>query len=328
MRRRAFIAAGVTWGALSTIAVSAVVAAGSDRVFRIGILMNRSIDAAADAFVAELNRLGYAEGRNLALDWRPTDAVERNAALAAELIALKPDILVGIGSEQARALKAATSTIAIVFANVSDPVGLRIVDNLPRPGGNVTGIANYNSELAPKRLEMIGEIVPGAQRIAILFNPANPASAAGLKQTEMAVASSERKLVLLPTPARAPAQLPSALERVTAGKADALIVVPDLVVSATSAKIIAFALHSRLPAIFSYPEQAAAGALISYGVDRADGYRRAAAYVDKILKGAAPADLPIEQPTKLTLVVNLKTARALGLTVPPSLLARADEVIE
>jgi putative ABC transport system substrate-binding protein len=298
----------------------------SGRVFRVGLLWPAFVPESIDVFVDELRQLGYEEGRNLVLDRRVVETAEQNAALAAELITLKPDVLVGSGPNQAMALKRATASIPIVLASVSDPVGLGIVDSLPRPGGNVTGVANYNPELAGKRLEMISESVPGSARIAILFSPANPAGVAQLQETVAAAAT--RSLVLVPAPARSAEEVPGALRRVVEEKADALIVLAQVQISTAYAGIIEFAVQNRLPTIFPFARWVRAGGLMSYGVDPGDSSRRAAAYVDKILKGAKPADLPVENPTRFELVVNLKTAKALGLTIPPLILARADEVIE
>jgi putative ABC transport system substrate-binding protein len=300
--------------------------AESGRVFRVGLLWPAFFPEAIDVFVDELRQLGYEEGRNLVLDRRVVETAERNAPLAAELITLKPDVLVGSGPNQAIALKRATASIPIVLASVSDPVDLGIVDSLPRPGGNVTGVANFNPELAGKRLELISESVPGAARIAILFSPANPAGVAQLQETVAAAAT--RGLVLVPAPVRSSEEVPDALRRVVEEKADALIVLAQVQFSTGYAGIIEFAVQNRLPTIFAFARWVRAGGLMSYGADPTDSSRRAAAYVDKILKGAKPADLPVENPTRFELVVNLKTAKALGLTIPPLILARADEVIE
>jgi putative tryptophan/tyrosine transport system substrate-binding protein len=300
--------------------------AESGRAFRVGLLVPATVAEGIDVFVDKLRQLGYEVGHNLVLDRRIVETAERNAAIAAELVAVKPDVLLGSGSQQVEALKRATGSIPIVFTWVSDPVGLRIIDSLPRPGGNVTGIANYIPELSAKRLEMISEVVTGATRIAILFNPTNAAGIEVLTETKAAAAT--RGVLLVPAPTRSLEELPAALQQVVDEKADALIVFSDVLFSTAYASVIEFAVQKRLPIIFSVARQVRAGGLMSYGVDPADGFRRAAVYVDKILKGAKPADLPVENPTRLELVVNLKTAKALGLTIPPAILARADEVIE
>jgi putative ABC transport system substrate-binding protein len=300
--------------------------AESERMLRVGLLVPATVEEGIDAFTDQLLQLGYEEGRNLALSRHVVETAERNAALAAELVALNPDVLLGAGSQQVEALKRATASIPIVFAWVSDPVGLRIVETLARPGGNVTGVANFVPELSAKRLEMISEVIPGAARIAFLFDPRNVAGVAALKEAETAAAT--RRIVLVPAPVRSLDELPSALQRVVEEKAGGVNVFSDVLFSTAYASVIEFAVQNRLPTIFSLAQEVRAGGLMSYGVDPAGSFRRAAALVDKILKGAKPADLPVEQPTTLELVVNLKTARALGITVPPSILTRADEVIE
>jgi putative tryptophan/tyrosine transport system substrate-binding protein len=213
-----------------------------------------------------------------------------------------------------------------VFVNTGDPVGLGLVDNLARPSGNVTGIANYVRELAAKRLEMISEILPSAPRIAMWFNPLNPISVETVRETE--AAASARSVALVQASVRSTDELPSALQRVLDQNAAALIGAADIMISSQTSNIIAFAERNRLPTIFPYARDARAGGLMAYESQSALSFRRAASYVDKILKGTKPQDLPVENPTIFTLVINLKTAKALDLTVPPSLLARADQVIE
>src|SRR5262249_18094333 len=300
--------------------------AGADRVYRIGLLLNAHLADGINDFTVELERLGYMEGRNLVLDWRLVTSAERNTVLAAELVEAKPDILLAAGSQQVEALKRATASIPIVFVNTGDPVGLGLVNSLARPGGNVTGIANYVRELAAKRLEMLGEVVPAASRIAMLFNPLNAISVETVRETE--VAASARTVTLVKASVRSADELPSALQRVLDQNAAALIGAADIMISSQTSSIIAFAVRNRLPTIFPYAQDARAGGLMAYENQSARSFRRAANYVDKILKGTKPQDLQVENPTIFTLVINLNTAKALGLTVPPSLLARADEVIE
>jgi putative ABC transport system substrate-binding protein len=317
----------ITLLCLAVLLLSAPLAtAQSERIFRLGLLVPATVAEGIEAFVDQMRLLGYQEERNLMLDRHVVATAERNAAVAAELVALKPDVLLGAGSQQVEALKRATASIPIVFAWVSDPVGLRIVETLAHPGGNVTGIANFVPELSAKRLEMISEAMPAATRIAFLFDPRNAAGIAALKEAEAAAAT--RSLVLVSIPVRSLNELPRALERAVEEKAGAVIVSSDVLFSTVYANIIEFAVRNRLPTIFTQAREVRAGGLMSYGVDPADSYRRAAVYVDKILKGAKPAHLPVQQPTTLELVVNLKTAKELGLTIPPSILARADEVIE
>jgi putative ABC transport system substrate-binding protein len=311
--------------------IAALLIAGSgraetERIYRIGLLLNTHLADGINALIVEMRGLGYMEGRNLVLDWRLVESAERNTVLAAELISLKPDILLAAGSQQVEALKRATASIPIVFVNTGDPVGLHLVDSLARPGGNVTGIANYVPELAGKRLEMIGEVVPAARRIAMLFNPLNPLSVETVKETE--TAAKARTIALVQALARSAEELPNALQRVLDEDAAALIGAADVMISSHTSSIITFATRNRLPTIFPYAQDARAGGLMAYESQSARSFRRAASYVDKILKGTKPQDLPVENPAIFTLVINLKTAKALGLTVPPSLLARADEVIE
>jgi putative ABC transport system substrate-binding protein len=289
-------------------------------------LLNSHLAEGVEAFVAELRRLGYQEGQNLALDWRFVETAERNKALATELVAGNPDVLVGAGTQQVGALQGAAGSIPIVFTNTADPVGQRLVASLARPGGNTTGIANYIPELAAKRLELIGEVTPRGHPIAMLFNPANPLSVETLRETEAAAVA--RGMTLVPASARSPEELPGTLQRIAENNAAGLIGASDVMISAHTKSIIAFTAQLRLPTMFPYLQDARTGGLMSYGIDPTESYRRAAQLVDKILKGTKPSDLPVEQPSKFKLVVNLKTAKALGLTVPPSILARADEVIE
>jgi putative ABC transport system substrate-binding protein len=300
--------------------------AETDRVFRVGALLSATVAEETDAFVDEMRRLGYEEGRNLLFDLRRTKAPRQNAALAAELVALRPAVLLAAGSQQVEALKNATDSIPIVFTWVSDPVGLGLVESLAKPGGYVTGIANFNPELNAKRLQLISEVVPDVARIGFLFDPGNSASVLILNETEAAAATLHR--VLVRGPARTAEQVVAILQELVNKEVGALIIGADLVLSTKYDTIIGFATEHRLPTIFFLPRHVRAGGLMSYSVNPADSFRRAAAFVDKILKGAKPADLPVEQPTKVELAVNLKIAHSLGLTIPPSILARADEVIE
>ena len=246
--------------------------AESERVFRVGLLWPAFIPEGIDVFVDQMRRLGYEEGRNLVLDRHVVETAERNAAIAVELVELGPDVLLGSGKLQVEALKRATGSILIVFAWVADPVGNHIVDSLARPGGNATGTANFNPELTARRLEMMSEVVPGAARIAILFDPRN--AAVYLRETEAAAAT--RGIVVIRAPARLVEEVPGALQRVIEDQADALMISPDLVFYTRFASIIEFAVQNRLPTIFSLAGQVRAGGLMSYGVDPADSFRRAA----------------------------------------------------
>ncbi|SDJ75039.1 putative ABC transport system substrate-binding protein [Bradyrhizobium sp. Rc2d] len=267
---------------------------------------------------------GWIEGKNLIIDYRYFEGhPERIPALAAELVALKPDLLIGSNPQAAVALKSATTTIPIVFVAVFDPVELGLVQSLSRPGGNITGLATYApGDWVAKRIEL----VPSAAKIAILVNPGNPMHKLVLANE---VPSTASKLgVALPIVETTTAEeLDSAFASATTQRADAMIVFGDTLTFVEAPRVIALAAKHHLPAVYLF-RQFADGGLIAYGPDVADLFRRAAGYVDKILKGVKPSDLPVEQPTKFELVINMKTAKALGLTVPPSLLIRADEVIE
>jgi len=315
------------WMLAAKLAVMMPARAEQERILRIGLLLNSGLVAEGlDAFVAEMAALGYVEGRNLALDKRLIDTAERNAALAAELVAGKPDILIGAGSQQVEALKREAGSIPIVFANTGDPVGQKLVQSLARPGGNATGISNMILETATKRLQLISEVKPDGRRIAMLVNPTNPLSVAMFRETEPAAAAAG--ITLLRALAASPDELPSALQNAVDDGAAGLIGGADVMIVAETPTIVAFASRQRLPTIFTLPRAARQGGLMSYGAAPAETWRTAARLVGKILKGAKPADLPVEQVTRLELVINLEVAKALGLTVPQSLLARADEVIE
>jgi putative ABC transport system substrate-binding protein len=321
----AVLAEAVLVGALVNPSSVAPGRAG-ERAYRVGLLLNTHLADGVQALLDEMRLLGYVEGRNLVLDWRLVESAERNAMLATELVSLKPDILLGVGSQQVDALKRATPSIPIVFVNTADPVGVQLVDSLAHPGGNVTGISNYVPELAGKRLQLIAEVVPGARRVAMLFNPLNPISVATLRETETAARA--QGIVLIAASARSAEELPSALQQIVDENAAAMIGAADIMIQSHTPSIIAFAARNRLPTIFSYAQDAGAGGLISYGIEPAQSFRRAATYIDKILKGTKPQDLPVENPAIFTLVINLKTAKALGITFPPSIMVRADEVIE
>ena len=277
------------------------------------------------AFVQRLRELGWIEGRNFEIEYRYGEGRrERFAEIAAEFVRLKVDVIVTAGSA-VPAVKAVTSSIPIVFAVANDPVGSGLVGSLSRPGGNVTGLSVQATDLAGKRLELLREVVPGLHRLAILANAGYPKSVLEMAEVE-AVARrlglDVTKLEIRKREDFAPAF--AALKR----QADALYVVGDGLVNTNHTRIITFALAARLPTIFNNRGYVVAGGLMAYGPNFPDLFRHTANYIDKILRGAKPADLPVEQPTKFDLVVNLTTAKALGIAVPPSLLARADEVIE
>jgi putative tryptophan/tyrosine transport system substrate-binding protein len=278
------------------------------------------------AFLQGLRELGYVEGKNITIDYRFADGKhERLPGLAAELIGLKVDIIVTVGTPAAVTAKQATSMIPIVMAIVADPVDEGLVASLARPGGNVTGLANLDTELSQKRLEILKEVVPGLSSVAILWNPANPAHKRALAESE--VAARALGVRLQPVDVRDPDEFKSAFSAMTREHAGALMLLADSMFTAYRARVVDFAPKSRLPSLFWTRNSVEAGGLMSYGATYADLYQRAARYVDKILKGAKPADLPVEQPMKFELVINLNAAKQIGLTIPPNVLARADKVI-
>jgi putative ABC transport system substrate-binding protein len=278
-----------------------------------------------DAFVARLHELGWTEGHTVAIEYRWNEGQpERIAEIAAEFVRLKVDVIV-TNAIAVPALKQATTVIPIVFAIAPDPVGGGLVASLARPGGNVTGQSLQSIDLASKRLDLLREIVPHLRQLAILFNAdfsQTVAEAEGVKATAHTLG-----LEVVPLEIRRTEDVAPAFETLSS-QVDALYIVADALISANRSRIITFALSRRLPTILNTRDYAQAGALVSYGANFPALFRRAAEYVDKILRGAKPGDLPVEQPTKFDLVINLITARALGLTIPPTLLATADEVIE
>jgi ABC-type uncharacterized transport system substrate-binding protein len=327
--RRVFLAT-MSCGLLAPFAARAQQVA---KVARIGFLSlnqapNRHLH---EAFRQGLRDLGYVEGRNVVIESRDAEGKpERLPALAAELVALKVDvILTGGGTPPALAAKQATKTIPIVFSSAPDPVTDGLVTSLARPGGNVTGLSNLNAELVGKCLEHLKQAVPGVSQVAVLWQPGfmdERADKDMLKAADVAARALGVRLQLVE--ARGPADLDRAFSDMTKARAGALTVLPSAMLFTERRRLVDLATKSRLPAVYAQREFVEAGGLMAYGPSLADLFRRAATYVDKILKGAKPADLPVEQPTKFELVINLKTAKALGLTIPPSLLGRADEVIQ
>jgi putative ABC transport system substrate-binding protein len=324
MKRREFIALA---GAAATLPLAAR-AQQPGKSATIGLLASST--AAAErprraALVARLAELGWVEGRNLTIDYRAAEGiVERAGDIAAEFARLKVDAIVLSGDAQVLAVKRAAADIPIVFASAGDPVGNGLVASLARPGGNVTGFSVQLTDTAGKRIEFLREIVPSLRRLAILGNSSNPVVA-----LEVGAAQSAARTLGLDTvrPEFGRAEdIPSAFEALN-GRTDGLYVCVDPLMIVNRARINALALAAKLPVVHSYKDNLGEG-LISYGPDLFDLYRRAAGLVDKILRGASPADIPVEQPTRFELIVNLKTAKALGLTVPRTLLAVADEVIE
>jgi putative ABC transport system substrate-binding protein len=297
------------------------------KVPRIGVLSPGSPGPSPllDAFRQGLRELGYVEGQNIAFEYRFAEAKpEALPDLAAELVRLKVDVILTINTPASQAAKNATKTIPIVFTYIADPAGL--VASLARPGGNVTGPTTLATDLSGKRLEVLKEAVPKIRRVAALLNPANPVPVLIFKETDVAARALGLQLQSLEV--RGPDQLPKAFEVATKERAGALLVIEDLVLSSHRTRIVDLAVKSRLPTVPQYREFAEAGGLLSYGANLPDSFRRAAYYVDKILKGTKPEDLPVEQPTKFESVINLKTAKQIGLTIPPNVLARADKVIK
>ena len=296
------------------------------KVPRIGVLAN-SESAAWDAFRRGLRELGYVDGSKVAMEWRWADGkADRYPALAAELVQLKVDIIVTSSTPATLAAKQATSSIPILMLNSAYPDKIGLVESLARPGGNITGFSNVGPELAGKRQQLIKEMVPKVSRVALLWNPANPLEVIAFRETQVVAAVVGLEIQSIEV--RGPEDYPAAFAAVTAGRADALHANVNPVNSRNYQLIVDFALKSRLPSSFDERLFVVAGGLFSYGSSFIDTYQRSAIYVDKILKGAKPAEMPIQQPTKFEVVINLKTAKALGLTVPNSLLLRADEVIQ
>ncbi len=294
---------------------------------RVGVIGERTeSDAFVVAFRHALRELGYVEGENVVVEFRSTSAdLDRVPAIARELVALPVDVLVVGGGVSAQHAKAATSTIPIVFTTVGDPVAIGLVASLGRPGGNVTGMSNLQSELGAKQLELLKAVAPAIKRVAVLHNPASPISPAVVQGVQESARAAGIELLLLE--ARRPDEVAKALGEIVPGRADAILALSDPAIGAELARIAEASARLGLPSIYSRRDFAAAGGLLAYGPDFEDNYRSAALYVDRILKGAKPSELPVQQPTKLKLIVNRGTANALGLTFPPSLLLRADEVI-
>jgi putative ABC transport system substrate-binding protein len=322
MDRRAFV-----WRTLSLLAAPLTVEVQSlAKIPRIGLLTISAPSPAHEAFRRGLQEFGYTEGRTIAIEVRSAEGrPDRLPSLAAELVRLKTDILVTSGELGISAARQATRTTPIVMAVVGDPVATGFVTSLARPGGNVTGLTNLASGLEPKRLQLLKEAVPRVARVAVLRNPRNRLSR--IYWDETVAAAKALGVTLRPVDAADTRELVSAFELVRKERADALSMQPDSFFFAERVRIAGLAVKNRLPSMHDAREFVDAGGLMSYGPSITDLWRRAATYVDKILKGAKPADLPVEQPTMFELVINLKTAKALGLTIPQTVLARADEVI-
>ena len=324
MRRREFIAfvgGLVGWN-------SAARARRSSRLHRVGMLERTSVAINAanlDGFREGLRDLGHSDGESYIIEYRSADGIdELFPNLAAELVRLNVDVILTRGTPAALAAKNATATIPVIMVGIGDPVGQGLVDGLARPGGNVTGLSALVTDLYAKRVQLLREVVPGARRIAALFNMSNLAIPPQWREVETTARSLAMQPQLLDV--RKPDDLGPAFVAATAEGADMLIVGLETLTQANQRVIVDLAMRHTLPAIYASKEFI--GGLLTYGVNYPDQYRRAASFVDKVLRGAKPAELPVEQPTKLELVINLKTAKALGITIPPMLLARADEVIE
>jgi len=296
---------------------------------RLGVLDTSPREALAPAFDALLEGLqehGYIDGQNIIIEYRIAELDDQFPDLAAELVNLPVDVILTGGVTATRAAKQVTSSIPIVMGAIADPVAVGLVSSLARPGGNVTGLSLQSVELTGKRLELLKEVVPTASRVAALRNPNNPASAPILQELELAARALALQVQVLD--ARRPEDLEAALDAAIGGHADILFVMTDSLFSTHRSQIADLAAKRHLPALTNRREFTEAGGLMAYGPSIPDSFRRSAAYVDKILKGAKPADLPVEQPTKFDFVINLKTAQALGLTIPQSVLVQATEIIQ
>jgi putative tryptophan/tyrosine transport system substrate-binding protein len=331
MRRRDFI---TLVGGATTAWSFAVHAQQGQRMPRVGVLIGYAesdpeVQARLAAFREGLEKLGWREGRDLQIDYRFAPAnVEQAARFAKELVALQPNVLVGNSTPAAAALQRETRALPIVFVGVSDPIGSGFVNSIPRPGGNITGFSNFDPSLIGKWLELLKGIAPRIARAAVLFNPDTAPDGGAFFLEPFGPAARTLSVESIAAPAHDPAGIESALTALGAAPGGSLIVMPDAFTTVHRELIIELAARFRLPAIYPYRYHPASGGLMSYGVDTVDLFRRAAPYVDRLLKGEKPGDLPVQAPTKFEFVINLKTARALELEIPPMLLALTDEVIE
>jgi putative tryptophan/tyrosine transport system substrate-binding protein len=319
MDRRTFLC-GLTLGLASSLTAEAQKAG---KVSRIGLLSSAS--GGSEPFLQGLRELGYLEGKNIAIEYRFADgSLDRLPALAAELVRLKVDIVVAVGGPAVHAARKATETIPIVMATAGDPVDQGFVASLARPGGNVTGLSSLTTNLAGKRLELLKEIIPTLSRVGVLWHP----DVLGRSWKESQLAARERGLQLQLLEVHGPKDLDGAFRAASRERTQALVALRSPAVVVGLKRIAELAITNRLPAIYDDRAFVEADGLMSYGTNQADLHRRAATYVDKILKGSNPADLPVEQATKFELIINIKTAKALGLNIPPALLLRADQIIE
>jgi len=299
------------------------------KVVRLGYLSASSPaanSARVEAFRQGLRELGYLDGKNIVIQYRwAEEKFVRLPDLAGELVRLKVDVIVTSGGQATRAAKEATRTIPIVMGFDSDPIGSGFVASLGRPAGNITGLSSLAPDISGKQLELLNEIVPRLSRVAVFGNSNEPANSQSLKEVELAAGAFRMKLQYLDV--RSPTDIETAFGAASKGRADAVLVLGSAVFNSQRKQIAELAVKSRLPAIYAAVESVEAGGLTSYGASIPDLFRRAATYVDKILKGVKPADLPVEQPTKFELIINLRAAKQIGLTIPPTVLARADRVI-
>jgi putative tryptophan/tyrosine transport system substrate-binding protein len=322
---------GVALSAMLFALCSSAEAQQPNKVARIGFLIGASrsaISARTEAFQQGLRELGYVDGKNIVvIEWRSAEGkLDRLPAVAAELVRLKVDVIVTTGSSVTRAAKEATVTIPIVMVQDNDPVGNGFVASLARPGGNITGLSTLRPEISGKQVDLLKETVPRLSRVAVLGSSTTPGTAQALKETELAAGALGVKLQNLDV--LGPKDIETAFRAAGKERADAVLVLSASVLNSHRTEIAKLAAKSRLPAIYPFPEYVEAGGLMDYGPSATDLFRRAATYVDKILKGTKPADLPVEQPIKFEFIINLKAAKQIGLTIPPNVLARADRVIK
>ena len=322
------------WLGLSVIAFVLVVAGAAaqqptkiPRIGFLGAVSPSTISDRIEAFRQGLRELGYIDGKTIVIEWRSAEGkLDRLPALAAELVRLKVEVIVTAGPFPTRVAKEATVTLPIVMGFDNDPVGNGFVASLARPGGNITGLSTLYPEISGKQLELLKEIVPRLSRVAVLGNSTNPGNAQALKETELAAGAFGVKLQYLDV--LDSKDIETAFRAASKGRAEAVLVLQNLVLTSHRYQLVELAVKSRLPAIYDRREFVEDGGLMTYSVSSTDLFRRAATYVDKILKGAKPADLPVEQPMKFELIINLKAAKQIGLTIPPNVLAWADKVIK
>jgi putative ABC transport system substrate-binding protein len=328
MNRRQMITAAVALGAVA--ASIACLAQQHLRVWRIGFLSGSAapiMSRNTAAFLKGMRDLGYMEGKNLVIEWRFADGnFERLPSLAADLVSSKVDVIVAVGSPAISAAQKATPTIPIVMATTGDPVGSGFVKSLARPGGNITGLSNMGGDIGPKLFDLLREVVPKLSRVALLVTPTSTTYRAISQSVQAAAQNAGAKVLVVE--ASSPQELENAFSTIVRENADAVIVGASTFFTLQQRQVAELALKYRMPSMFGNPVNVEAGGLMSYGYRVTENYQRSAAYVDKILRGVKPGDLPVEQPITLELVVNLKTAKALGLTIPQSILLRADQVIE